>query len=180
MNENQDLSQFPFFSGISRERLAEIESLSMVQTFTRGNTVFRNNEPARNLYALAEGQVSLSILFREDIVTREIRYEDYIRTNIETLEKPVVIENIKAKDIFGWSALVEPERMTATATCEKDCEILLFPASDLRRVFNTDPKLGYLLCSRLNSLIARRLNSRTERLVNTWCSLFETEKISTV
>jgi len=75
---------------------------------------------------------------------------------------------------------VEPEKMTATARCASDCDIILIPASDLRQVFKNDPELGYLLNSRISILIAQRLNSRTEKLVDTWCSLFETEMISTV
>ena len=39
MKKNYDLSQFPFFSGISRDRLAELETLSIVQTFSRGDTI---------------------------------------------------------------------------------------------------------------------------------------------
>ena len=180
MNKKTDLSLFPFFSGISRDRLAEIDAFSIVQTYEKGAAVFQSNEPARNLYGLIQGDVDLSILFKEEIITRNIKYEEYISTNVENLEKPVIIETVKNHDIFGWSSLVEPERMTATARCASDCEIILFPASDLKRIFNNDPELGYLLSSRINIIIAQRLNSRTERLVDTWCSLFETESISAV
>ncbi len=180
MNKNIELSFFPFFSGISRDRLAEIEAFSIVQNYEKGATVFESNEPARNLYGLIQGDVDLSILFKEEIITKDIKYEEYISTNIENLEKPIIIEKVKNHDIFGWSALVEPERMTATARCAGDCEIVLIPASDLNQVFNNDPELGYLLSARLNIVIAKRLNSRTKKLVDTWCSLFETERISAV
>lgn len=180
MNKNPDLSLFPFFSGISRDRLAEIEVFSIVQNYKTGAAVFKSSEPARNLYGLIQGEVDLFILFKEEIITKNIKYEEYITTNVENLEKPVIIEKVRNYDIFGWSALVAPERMTATARCASDCEIVLFPASDLRRIFNNDPELGYLLSSRINIIIAQRLNSRTEKLVDTWCSLFETGSISAV
>ncbi len=180
MSKNPDLSLFPFFSGISQNRLAEIETFSILQTFKKGESVFQNNEPARNLYCLIDGDVDLSILFKEEIVTKEIKYEEYISTNVEILEKPIIIEKVKKYDVFGWSALVEPERMTATARCASDSELVLIPASDLKRVFHKDPELGYLLSAKINILIAQRLNSRTEKLVATWCSLFETESIDLV
>lgn len=180
MNKNVELSFFPFFSGISRDRLAEVEAFSIVQNYEKGAAVFESNEPARYLYGLIQGDIDLSILFKDKIITKDIKYEEYISTNVENFEKPIIIEKVKNHDIFGWSALVEPERMTATARCANDCEIVLIPASELKQIFNNDPELGYLLSARLNILIAQRLSSRTEKLVNTWCSLFETERISAV
>lgn len=180
MSNNSVLSIFPFFSGISRDRLAEIETFSIVQNHEKGAVVFQRNETARNLYGLIKGDIDLSILFKEEIITKDIKYEEHISTNVEKFEKPIIIEKVKNHDIFGWSALVEPEKMTATARCASDCEIVLIPASALKQIFNNDSELGYLLCSRLNSIIAQRLNSISEKLVDTWCSLFETERISTV
>ncbi len=63
--------------------------------------------------------------------------------------------------------------MTATARCEDDCEIVLIPASRLKQLFSRDPELGYLLSARISSIIAHRLNSRTQKLVDAWCSLYE-------
>lgn len=178
MNKKVDLSQFPFFSGISGERLSKIQDFSMIRYYDKGSIVFKTNEPAENLYGLIQGNVELKIIFKEDIVTKDIKYEEYIRTHVETLEKPIIIEEIKDKDIFGWSALVEPKKMTATATCTSDSEIIAIPASKLQQMFSSDPEMGYILSSRLNVLIAARLNNRTKKLVDTWCNLFETPSIS--
>ncbi len=180
MDKKIDLSLFPFFSGISRERLDDIEKFSVVQSYDKGTFIFKNNEQALNLYGLIEGDVELSLLFREEIVTKNIKYEEYISTDVEVLEKPVRIEKVKKYDIFGWSALVEPAKMTATARCVTDSEIVVIPAYDLKRMFNKDPELGYRLSARINIIIAQRLNSRTEKLVETWCSLFDTGSIRAV
>lgn len=174
------LDRFPFFSGVSREQLSEIESFAISQQYERGQVVFQNNEPAKNLYALAGGEVDLAILFREEVVTKDIKYEEYISTRVELFEKPIVIERVKPFEIFGWSALVSPEKMTATARCASDCEIILVPAADLKQMFGRDPELGYLLTRRISSIIAKRLNSRTEKLVDAWCMSFDTGQITTV
>lgn len=175
-----NLSNFSFFAGISHDRLAEIEAFSMVQIYEKGAAIFQNKEPAKNLYGLVNGDVNLSILFREEIITKDIQYEEYINTNVEILEKPVILEKIKSGDIFGWSALVEPERMTTTALCEKECEVVLLPASGLKQMFSNDPELGYLLTARISNIIAQRLDNRTEKLMDAWCSLFEAERISAI
>ena len=180
MNQIADLSNFPFFSDISRDRLAQIEAFSMVRTYEKGSVVFQSNEAAENLFGLIRGDLNLSIIFKEEIVTKNIKYEEYISTNVEILEKPVIIEKIKNHDIFGWSALVQPQRMTATAQCETDCEVVVIPAFDLKQIFSNDPELGYLLSVRISNIISQRLHTRTKHLVDAWCSLFETEKISSV
>ncbi len=180
MNNIVTLSQFEFFSDISLERLAEIEAFTIMQNYDKGDVVFNSDEPAKNLYCLGNGEVNLAILFKEEIITKDVKFEEYISTNVEVFEKPIIIEKVKPGDIFGWSALVAPKKMTATARCASDCEIALIPADRLKQVFNKDPELGYLLSSRISSIIVKRLNSRTEKLVATWCSLFETEEISPV
>lgn len=180
MNNHLDLSFFPFFSDISADRLAEIETFSMLKTYKKDDVVFQCNESARNLFGLVQGKIELTLLFKEEIITKDIKHEDYISTNIEILKKPVVIENVLNRDIFGWSALVEPEKMTATAKCHSDCDIAIIPASNLKKLFNKDPELGCLLNSRISVIIAQRLNSRTEKLVDTWCSLFDIETIRSI
>lgn len=180
MNKEISLSQFSFFSDVSRERLSEIEAFSIIQTYGKGDVVFQNSEPAKNLYSLVHGEVDLAILFKEKIVTKDIKYEEYISTRVESFERPIVIEKVGAGDVFGWSALVSPEKMTATARCATDCEIVLIPAADLRQVFSHDSELGYKLTTRISSIIAGRLNSRTEKLVDAWCMSFEAERISSM
>jgi CRP-like cAMP-binding protein len=177
MNKEIDFSIFPFFSDISLERQSEIESISFVQSHEKGSILFQKNEPARYIYGLIEGCVELNITFKEEVVTKDIKHEDYINTHIETFERPIAIEYVKENDILGWSALVEPERMTSTALCINDSKVALIPASDLKKIFNNDPELGYIISSRINALIARRLFSRTEKLVDAWCQLFDTANI---
>ncbi len=180
MNNHPDLSFFPFFMNISVDRVSEIESFSILQSYKKGDVVFQCNESAQNLFGLVLGKVELTLLFKEEIITKDIKHEDYISTNIEILEKPVVIENVKNRDIFGWSALVEPEKMTATAKCSSDCDIVVIPASNLKELFIKDPELGYLLSNRISVIIAQRLNSRTQKLVDTWCSLYDIETIGSI
>lgn len=180
MDRHDALAAFGFFSGISRERLAEIESFSVIQAYEEDEVVFMGNEPAKNLYGLVSGEITLSILFKEEIVTRDVKWEEYKQTQVEVFEKPVVVENVTAGEIFGWSALVEPARMTATARCAAAGEVLLIPADKLKAMFGRDPELGYLLSSRIGNIIARRLNSRTQKLVDAWCTLFETGRIGAV
>ena len=158
--------------------MQEIESFSLIQPYEKGAVIFQNNEPARNLYGLVEGSVELSLLFKEEIITKDIKYESYITTHVETLEKPVVIDTIEKGEMFGWSAMVEPEKMTATATCTADAKVILIPSNYLKKILGADHELGSLLFSRISTLISNRLNSRTDKLVDTWCNLFETAHIS--
>ncbi len=173
MDKKLDFSIFPFFSNISAERLSELEAFSFTQTYDKGSVVFQKNEPAKYLYALIKGEIELSILFKEKIITKDIKHEEYINTHVEKFERPIAIELITEKGIFGWSSLVEPAIMSSTATCLSNSTVALIPAVELKTVFNKDNELGYIISSRINTLIATRLSSRTEKLVDSWCQLFE-------
>jgi len=180
MQQKPDLSQFSFFSDISRESLGEIEAFSHIQTYEKGEIVFHSQEPAEHLYGLMQGDVDLLILFTDKIITKDIKYEEYISTQVKNVEKPVKIDEIKQDEIFGWSAFVEPGKMTSTACCAQASEIVLIPAARLKSLFGNDPKLGYLLSTRISSIIAQRLDSRTQKLVRAWCELYEADRISSV
>ena len=68
----------------------------------------------------------------------------------------------QAGEIFGWSALVEGGRSTASAESLEESQVLSFRKKDLEALFYKDPALGYRFMKRLASLISRRLeNTRT-------------------
>lgn len=180
MQQKPDLSQFPFFSDISREYLEEIEAFSHIKTYEKGDIIFQSQEPAEHLYGLMQGDVDLLILFTDKILTKDIKYEEFISTQVKNVEKQVKIDEIKQNEVFGWSAFVEPGKMTSTACCAQASQIALIPADKLKSLCGNDPELGYLLSTRISAIIAQRLNSRTQKLVRTWCELYEADCIRSV
>jgi len=79
--------------------------------------------------------------------------------------EPMVSSLKRTGEIFGWSALVEGGRSTATAECLEDSRILSFQRKDLEKLFARQPQLGYEFMKRLARLIYRRLENTRNLLL---------------
>jgi CRP-like cAMP-binding protein len=167
------LKSFLIFSAVPRDKLEAMEQLGDLLEFDAQEIIGRENEPAINLYGVVDGEVELSFMFKDKILKREIRWEESISTRVETLEKPIVIDTVGPGEIFGWSSLVSPERLTATIRCSKPTRVFSLLASELKAMFDQDATLGYLFMERLAEIISLRLKHRTDKLIDTWGETFE-------
>jgi hypothetical protein len=52
------------------------------------------------------------------------------------------------------------------------------PAAELNGMITKDPTLGYLIFRRLAEIIAKRLNARTDRLLEAWVEAFGASKVT--
>jgi CRP-like cAMP-binding protein len=67
-------------------------------------------------------------------------------------------------DLLGWSALIEPYKMTAIATAMKNTLLVRLDAPRLRRLCDQDPLLGYRLAIQVAKLLAHRLEGARVQL----------------
>lgn len=172
------LARFEFFADIdpaSRDAIAEMAEL---REFAPGTIVFRDGDPADAIFGLLEGNVDLSLLFRDRILkTDEIRYEEAIRARFVETETPVVFKEVHDGQIFGWSALAGLEKRTATARTVDAARAFAIPAAALRRRMSEDPILGFRLMDRLSRIIAGRLHELSGQMVEAWVEAFGAGRI---
>jgi CRP-like cAMP-binding protein len=71
----------------------------------------------------------------------------------------------KTGEIFGWSALVEGGKSTASAECLEESYLLALRKEDLENLFTGDPRLGYQFMRKLASLISHRLEKTRSLLL---------------
>jgi CRP-like cAMP-binding protein len=124
-----------------------------------------------------KGEVELSILFRDRVMRADVQYEDYVRKHVEIIEKEIVIEDLGPGEVFSWSALSAPHRLTSTATCCRPTRVFALEASRLKAVLAQAPAVGYLFMQRVSEIIARRLRNRTNKLLESWYEAFEVENV---
>jgi CRP-like cAMP-binding protein len=74
------------------------------------------------------------------------------------------VDTLIGGDIVGWSALVEPYKMTGTATASKDTNLIMVEAKPLRALCERDPLLGYRLLRQVAKLLADRLDAARVQL----------------
>jgi CRP-like cAMP-binding protein len=129
-----------FFKGFAGAQLDALLALGKEIIYPAGGMVVVEGEPAESFHILVQGVVSI-----------KMHAEEQGEWVLSTLKQ--------TGEIFGWSALVEEGRSTATAECLQETEVLSIKKQDLDDLFAKDPALGYRFMKRLAGLISRRLES---------------------
>lgn len=128
------------FKDLGPEFMGQISDAAQEESFWEEQILFDRGEQAENLYLLTEGSISLFI-------------EEGGVLNF-TVDHP--------GDVFGWSALVEPNVYTASARCTAGTTVLKFDRTGLERIFSKHPGEAYLVMRRLAGAIGQRLERAYE------------------
>jgi CRP-like cAMP-binding protein len=139
----EHLEAVAIFRGLSEEQIAKVLELSKRETLPSGTTVFHQGDEAKRLYIVDSGRVA-------------------INTSIQDGKwAPVCI--VSAGGIFGWSCLVPPYQLTASATTFEETKVTLFEGEALKELFSREPAIGYVVIQNVGGLISSRLkNARLE------------------
>ena len=177
MTKENILARFKFFSSLKPKTLEILAQSGEVIDFEAGAVVFHCDEPAEDFYGLLEGEVDLSVVFKDKILKTEIEYEEAIQARFVDEEKSIVVDTVFEGQVFGWASLVGPGRRTVTASCTEPSRIIVIPAAELKKMFEDDHSLGYSFMGKLCNIISGRLKNRTDKLIETWVEAFDTDKI---
>jgi len=138
------LKSFGLFGGLGGAELAEIAKLCRERTYEDGSVIFTIGGFATDVYLLKSGKVDIQIEFKI--------YDYEIMATIYTVGKG---------EIFGWSALVPPHRLTASARCEGKADIIMINGKELMELLEKNRGIGYVVMKNLSALISSRLASTT-------------------
>ena len=138
------LKGFSLFGGLGEAELAEIAKLCRERTYEDGSVIFTIGGSATDVYLLRTGKVDIQIEFKI--------YDYEIMATVYTVGKG---------EIFGWSALVPPHRLTASARCEGKADVIMINGKGLMEFLEKDRRIGYVVMKNLSALISSRLASTT-------------------
>lgn len=144
MVPSEILKSFSLFSGLSETELGGIAKLCRERTYEGGSVIFTIGGSATDVYLLKTGKVDIQIEFKI--------YDYEIITTVYTVGKG---------EIFGWSALVPPHRLTASARCEGKTDVMMINGKELSECLEKDSRIGYAVMRNLSALISSRLASTT-------------------
>ena len=130
------IREIDIFRGIEHEVMEEIAKACKEVNYPKGTIIFKRGENAEYLYLLIDGSINLLI---EN--GGSIRY---------TFSEQGFI--------FGWSAILDNARYTASAECGTDVKAYKIDGDILHRIFSQFPKAGCEILKRLAAKIAERLN----------------------
>jgi CRP/FNR family cyclic AMP-dependent transcriptional regulator len=144
MVSTEILRSFGLFSGLSLAELAGVAKLCRERAYESGSVIFTIGGSATDVYLLETGKVDIQIEFKI--------YDYEIMTTVYTVGKG---------EIFGWSALVPPHRLTASARCEGKADVIMIDGKELMEFLEKDRRIGYVVMKNLSALISSRLASTT-------------------
>jgi CRP/FNR family cyclic AMP-dependent transcriptional regulator len=142
------LQGFDLFEGLNEDGLKAIAALGHEENFDEGEVIFQEGAEARRVYLLLEGRVTLRF-----------------RLPLKPPSRETTIDTISKGEAFGWSALVRPHRLTATAICSEPSRCLTFEREDLQRLFQESNAIGYVVMEHLTAVIASRLRDVRLQLI---------------
>jgi CRP-like cAMP-binding protein len=120
----------------------KIKTNEMIKTYPEGVMIFSEGEPGEEVFIIRSGSVKIAKV-------------------VENNE--VLLEVLKAGDIFGEQALLESKPRGAGAmTCE-ECEFMVVNRTNFEQMIKTQPQL----IARLTTLLAERLWMVYKKLANT-------------
>jgi len=128
------------FEGLAADELQALESAAQPVRLAGGELLFLLGDPASCLYVVAEGTIELCF---------PLPLGDEVRD--------ITIEKVEPGKTLGWSALVRPYRFTLSARAAQPTRVIGFGRNDLHKIFETQPRLGYMLSSRISELVGLRL-----------------------
>ena len=133
------LEKFPIFSGLDPALLNEVAKLGTKRAYRAGEVCIDEGAPAHFLYLLEHGKV---------VLERNLPGGFHGVADVHTLQD---------KQMFGWSAIVEPAVHTASVRCIEDSEVIQINGKDLQAVLDRGGAASYQFMKRLATVIALRL-----------------------
>jgi toluene monooxygenase system ferredoxin subunit len=133
------------FVGLDDSDLEKIAGLPSWRrnTYGAGESVFRENDIAKDFHILEEGEVRLVVASRKGRGTKEP-----VRVSVDTITKG---------DVFGWSSLVAPHSRNMSAVCVRPSTILSITGAELSHLMDHNHTLGYEVMKSLVRVIGKRL-----------------------
>jgi CRP-like cAMP-binding protein len=130
------------FRGVSQRFITRIANGAEEQNYEKNSVIFSRGERASHFYVLAAGE---------------------LRIEIGATEEALAIN--RPGEVFGWSALVEPYRYTATARCIRDTRVIKISGDLVEAAIQEHPGEGLAVLKNLTAIIARRLRYAYQQLV---------------
>lgn len=146
----ETLRRYELFAGQSHYMLEEIAMLSDSRFLEPGEWLFHEGDPARKLYLIVDGAVSLTMTIHLNGARERIKD----------------MSSIGGGEIMGWSALLVANYYRFGAQASKKTELVEISGEGLGELLDDNPQFGYLLIKKITEIIAERLESKCTQLLS--------------
>lgn len=150
------LRRYRFFAGFDREQVDDLARVASEKSVLKGHKFISEGDHLTKFYLLLEGKVGITIKIPdqgiEQSLTRQI-------TNT-LITKDVVVSNVGAGEVFGWSAIIPPNVSTADAKALSACRVLEFDYQALEPILAEDCHFSHMLTMKTAQIIRGRLRDK--------------------
>ena len=129
------ITQKGLLEGMSDEFVKELMNCEKVEAYREGDRIFKEKDPAGNLYVLQSGRVKLC---RGD--------KGYVIYIVD-----------KIGEIFGWSSLMGREVYTASGICMEPTELISIDKISIQKLHEKHPADGLLFFKKVAEILGERL-----------------------
>lgn len=139
------LRKVDFFQDIMDEHLELLAEIAKLVEFPADSVMFRQREPAKDIYVIASGQVSLGI-FEPGLGGRQLM-------------------DIGPGDFVGWSPLVGRSQLSDTAYTLSPVTAIAIDAERTLALCNVDLQFGFKFMRRVAQVLSQRLSAMRSLLI---------------
>ncbi|MCJ7680953.1 MAG: Crp/Fnr family transcriptional regulator [Candidatus Aminicenantes bacterium] len=140
-----DLKNINIFRDLNDSELESLLSFSKVEKYDSGKRIFAEKSNATNLYGVLEGRVE-------------------IRMSGQTGKGEIVTDSARPGQIFGWSAVTEPNTFTAAAWTTEPTRLISINGQYLKNLFKTNNHVGFRVMMQISFVISKRLRQMRKNL----------------
>ncbi len=130
------LGEFGIFTGLDPDELAAVARIARVEEFAAGVRLTEEGAEADRLYLFLAGKATVRVHTGEGL--------------------DGILDEVSAGEELGWSAVTKPYRYTATSETTEPVQAIVLDGADLRRLAESDHRLGYSIAKGAGEIIARR------------------------
>ncbi len=140
------LRTLAFLSPLTDDEAHKLAAHARSEEYAAGAVLFREGDRLHHFCIAVAGQVAIEILGPDRRLRR--------------------IQTVGAGELLGWSPVLGPGEMTATARALTNVRVVAFDARAVVAVCEADPQFGYLFMKRVAAAIASRLNATRLQLID--------------
>ncbi len=143
------LRRFKIFEAFTDEELTEITKLCREESHSDGFSLFDEEDPAKKLYLILEGKISL---------------EKKVQLGRSGSSRRATVSIRGPGLIVGWSSVVPPHAYTFSGICLEPCKLLAIEGRDIRDFIAHNPERGLEFMIAIATIVRGRMNATTSTL----------------
>jgi CRP-like cAMP-binding protein len=132
------------FGFLRPEQVDVLSDAAQVISLKAGDEVYRKGDKAEYFYIVLSGELALRLPGKNGV--------------------RIVIDELSEGAMFGTCVSLTLDSYVCSAQCVQDSDLLKIRAAALKKLFNDDPRLGYVIQSRISHFYFKRYVDTMQKL----------------